>query len=147
LLSRAGKLQETEDFIAAMPFSPDVITWKTLLGACRSLNDVLRAERAFQNAVALDSQDSSLYVLMANIYAVSGMHKKAQATRELMSRRGVYKIPGVSWIEVNHQLAELNDQMKKATFQTQDMYCMTLSTKPRSICFVTTGYIPLNYYF
>ena len=45
---------------------------ETLLGACRWYNDIERAERAAENALKLDPQNASIYVLLSNIYSVAG---------------------------------------------------------------------------
>ena len=70
-LGRAGHLEEAENIIKEMK-EPDIITWTTLLGACRWYNDIERAERAAENALMLEPQSAYIYVLLANIYSVAG---------------------------------------------------------------------------
>jgi len=134
-LGRAGKLEEAEKFIETIPL-PDIITWKALLGACRIYNDIERAERIAQKAFSLDTKDCSTYVLLSNIYASKGRFQDVNKIRELMKQRGIKKIPGQTWIEINgkvhsflvhdkshestkeiyEELEKLNKQMKVAGY-------------------------------
>jgi pentatricopeptide repeat protein len=108
VLGRAGRLEDAENFITyymkELQIKPNIITWKTLLGACRTYMDIERAERAAQYLMDLDPKDASVYVLLSNIYAQSGNMNKAERLRVLMERRGVKKIPGVSTVEVNGKI-------------------------------------------
>ncbi len=45
LLGRAGRLQEAENMIKAMPCRPEVAAWGALLGACRIHGNVEMGER------------------------------------------------------------------------------------------------------
>src|SRR6185503_11146103 len=71
VLGRSGRLEEAENLINKME-SPDIITWKALLGACRLHNDVERAKRISENIIKLDPKDASTYVLLGNIYSSVG---------------------------------------------------------------------------
>ena len=99
-LGRAGYLEESENLIKTME-SPNAITWTALLGACRWNNDIERAERAAENALKLDPQNASVYVLLANIYAVAGRWDDEVKVRQRMKENGIKKIPGQTWIEIN----------------------------------------------
>ncbi len=105
VLGRAGRLQDAENFIAdymkKQQIEPNVITWMTLLGACRTYKDVERAERIAQNIMELDPRNASVYVLLSNIYAQSGNKAKSDELRILMDKKGIKKIPGVSTVDVN----------------------------------------------
>ena len=95
-LSRAGRLEEAENLIRTMK-QPNVVTWMALLGACRWNSDIERAERAAENALKLDPQDASVYVLLANIYAVAGRWDDEKEVRLRMERNGIKKIPGQTY--------------------------------------------------
>jgi pentatricopeptide repeat protein len=104
LLGRSGQLERAEQFIINQVPNPNLITWKTLLGACRTHGDVERAERVAQHALQLDPSDSSIYVLLFNIYAAAGRHDDAKRVRDLMRTEGVKKTPGISSISVKGKL-------------------------------------------
>jgi pentatricopeptide repeat protein len=110
VLGRAGRLEEAENFIIhymkKQQIEPNVVTWMTLLGACRIYMDVERAKRVAQHIIDLDPKNASVYVLLSNIYAQSGDMNKAEELRELMDKKGIKKIPGISTVEVNGKIYE-----------------------------------------
>jgi pentatricopeptide repeat protein len=53
-LTRAGRLEEAENFIKSMNAKPNTVTWMALLGGCRWNSDIERAERAVENIINLD---------------------------------------------------------------------------------------------
>ncbi|KAH6821120.1 hypothetical protein C2S53_019635 [Perilla frutescens var. hirtella] len=102
MLGRAGRLGEAFQVIEAMPFSPEAGIWGTLLGSCRIHGNVELAEVASHHLFRLDPQNSGYYVLLSNLHADSGTWDRADEIRNMMKERGVKKIPGFSWIEVNN---------------------------------------------
>jgi len=111
VLGRAGRLDEAEQFIETHISQPDAVTWKTLLGACRSHHDVARAEHVIERMHALAapvpanqgiiSLDAASRVLLANTYARAGRWDDSERVRQQMKNDGVRKVPGVSWITVD----------------------------------------------
>ncbi|XP_011096747.1 pentatricopeptide repeat-containing protein At4g21300 [Sesamum indicum] len=101
LFGRAGRLEEAFQVIGTMPFTPDAGIWGTLLGACRIHGNVELAELASEHLFQLDPQNSGYYVLLSNLHADSGTRVRAVQIRNLMKERGVQKVPGYSWVEVN----------------------------------------------
>ncbi|KAL0442366.1 UNVERIFIED_CONTAM: Pentatricopeptide repeat-containing protein [Sesamum latifolium] len=102
LFGRAGQLEEAFRVIETMPFTPDAGIWGTLLGACRIHGNVELAEVASEHLFQLDPQNSGYYVLLSNLHADSGTRMRADQIRNLMKERGVQKVPGYSWVEVNN---------------------------------------------
>ncbi|CBI31086.3 unnamed protein product, partial [Vitis vinifera] len=102
LFGRAGRLNEAFGMINSMPFSPDAGVWGTLLGACRLHGNVELAEVASRNLFDLDPQNSGYYVLLSNVHANAGQWESVLKIRSLMKERGVQKVPGCSWIDVNN---------------------------------------------
>eukprot|EP01018_Ginkgo_biloba_P015597 Gb_36168 [translate_table: standard] len=100
LLGRAGRLDEAEDLINCMPFEPDVLVWRTLLGACRIHGNEELGKRAAECVLELEPQSPSTYVLLSNIYAAAGRWNDVTKVRNMMKERGVRKEPGQSWIFV-----------------------------------------------
>ncbi|PRQ19895.1 putative tetratricopeptide-like helical domain-containing protein [Rosa chinensis] len=103
LLGRAGRLHEAFETIKSMPFSPGSGVWGTLLGACRVHGNIQLAEEASRHLFDLEPHNSGYYMLLANIYADAGQWENVRKVRNLMNERGVQKIPGYSWIEVNNK--------------------------------------------
>ncbi|CAM6085796.1 unnamed protein product [Calypogeia fissa] len=106
LLGRAGCLEEAMLLISDMPVVPNGVTWKALLGACRTHGNVELGELAAKELFLLEPNDPAAYVLLSNIYAAAGKWEKVSLVRTTMQRRGVRKEPGRSWIEVDNQIHE-----------------------------------------
>ncbi|KAG8652102.1 hypothetical protein MANES_06G051200v8 [Manihot esculenta] len=102
LFGRAGRLNEAFETIKSMPFSPDGGVWGTLLGACRLHGYSELAEVASGHLLDLDPENSGGYVLLSNIHADAGQWGSVRRIRSLMKERGVQKVPGYSWIEINN---------------------------------------------
>lgn len=73
----------------------------TLLGACHLRKDALRAERIGARLLEQYPQDAEIYVALGNTLAAAGQWEEAMKVRQLMDERGVKKIPGISWIEID----------------------------------------------
>ncbi|KAL5547146.1 hypothetical protein UlMin_006833 [Ulmus minor] len=102
LLGRAGLLGDAKKFIEKMPIRPDAMVWRTLLSVCTIHKNREIGEFAAHHLVELEPEDSATYVLLSNMYAVTGKWDLRDQTRKLMRERGVKKEPGRSWIEVNN---------------------------------------------
>ncbi|GAB4824917.1 Pentatricopeptide repeat-containing protein At2g42920, chloroplastic [Ancistrocladus abbreviatus] len=100
VLGQAGLLTEVEEFITSMPIEPDAIIWGSLLSACRKHGNVEMAKRAAKHARELDMNDSSGYILMANVYAASGQFESSVRQRISMKQHRILKERGCSSIEV-----------------------------------------------
>ncbi|KAJ4952726.1 hypothetical protein NE237_029558 [Protea cynaroides] len=101
IYSRAGHLEEAFDLIKTMPFEPDAMSWKSLLGGCWTHRNVKFGEIAAENLLRLDPNDTAGYILMFNLYSSSGKWEEAAHVRKLMADRGLKKDVGCSWISVN----------------------------------------------
>eukprot|EP01018_Ginkgo_biloba_P026283 Gb_21965 [translate_table: standard] len=104
LLGRAGHLEEAYDFITKMPCKPGASVWGALLGACRVHGNIELGELAAQHLCELEPQSSSSYVMLSNIYAVTGRWDDVARVRKMMTDRRVKKEPGCSWIEVKNRV-------------------------------------------
>eukprot|EP01018_Ginkgo_biloba_P013623 Gb_08394 [translate_table: standard] len=91
LLGRAGCLDEAHDFIRKMPFEPGVVTWRTLLGACRIHGDVVLAEHAAKRIFKLEPQDTPTWVLLSNVYAAACRWDDVSKVRKIMKDRGMIR--------------------------------------------------------
>jgi len=102
-LGRVGRLEEAERKAEGVG-QPDVVLWTSLLGACRLHKDVERAERIFPKALALEPKNTSLHVLMANIYAAAGRKKDLAHVRQNIKEHHLHKIPGRSWLSIQGEV-------------------------------------------
>lgn len=105
-LGKAGLLNEAVRLIITMPMSPDVATWGSLLSASRKHGNVEMASLASKHVKELDSKDSSAYVMMSNVLAMSGEYENAVEQRVLMRKMDVLKERGGSSIEIDGEVRE-----------------------------------------
>uniref|UniRef100_A0A0E0AA25 Pentacotripeptide-repeat region of PRORP domain-containing protein n=1 Tax=Oryza glumipatula TaxID=40148 RepID=A0A0E0AA25_9ORYZ len=107
MLDRAGRLDEAEELVAAMPAHPDALIWGSLLVACHAHGDVERAERVMLRRTTDADADAGDYVLMSNTYVSNGRHGKAVKVRRQIRRNEIDKVPGCSLIEIDGVVHEL----------------------------------------
>lgn len=101
LLARSGRIHESEAFIDQMElFKPDIVMWKTLLAACKNRGNIEVGKRVAENILKIDPSNSAAHVLLCSIYASAGDWKDVASLRSMMREKGVKKVPGQSWIEV-----------------------------------------------
>ncbi|KAF8414234.1 hypothetical protein HHK36_002234 [Tetracentron sinense] len=106
VLSRAGRLQEARKLIRNMPFAPDAIVWRALLGACRIYKNVELAEEAVVNLLELEPQVDGNYVLLSNIYSQAKRWEEVVNVRRVMRGRSIQKVPGSSSVEIDNAVHE-----------------------------------------
>jgi pentatricopeptide repeat protein len=104
ILGRLKGPQETLKFIRSMPFEADAVIWKTLLSICKIHHEIEVAELAASNVLRLDPDDSSVYILLSNVYAESEKWADVSRIRRLMRQGKLKKEPGCSWIEVQNEM-------------------------------------------
>lgn len=101
LLGRSGLLDEAHEMIKSMPTEPNCIVWGALLGGCRLHKNTDLAEYVLKQLIALEPSNSGNYVLLSNIYSANHKWDESEKIRSIMNEKGIQKIPGCSWIEVN----------------------------------------------
>ncbi|XP_020088418.1 pentatricopeptide repeat-containing protein At4g14820-like isoform X1 [Ananas comosus] len=101
LLGRAKLLAEADRFIKAMPVVPDVVIWRSLLFACRTVGEVKLAERAAERIMNLEPDKCGGHVLLSNVYATTSRWSEVNRVRRVMNKWRINKQPGCSFIEVN----------------------------------------------
>ncbi|KAA8523061.1 hypothetical protein F0562_009484 [Nyssa sinensis] len=102
LLGRAGLLDEAEELIEKIPNESNKIIvplYGALLSACRIYGAVDLGERVAKRLVEIESSDSSVHTLMANMYASADRWEDVTKVRMKMKALGVKKAPGCSSIE------------------------------------------------
>eukprot|EP01018_Ginkgo_biloba_P032183 Gb_07290 [translate_table: standard] len=104
LLGGAGHLYEAYDFINKMPIKSNVAAWASLLGAYRIHNNIELGEHVAECLLEADHANSAHYAVLSNIYAVAGRWDDGEKVRKMMKDRRVKKMPGCSWIEVDHKV-------------------------------------------
>jgi pentatricopeptide repeat protein len=100
LLGRAGELNKIEDFINKMPMKPNVLIWRTVLGACSRANgrNTELGQRAAEMLLELEPQNAVNYVLLSNMYASGTRWEDVAKARIAMRKAAVKKEAGCSWV-------------------------------------------------
>ncbi|KAL3839619.1 hypothetical protein ACJIZ3_024210 [Penstemon smallii] len=100
LLGRAGEFDKLENFINRMPIKPNVLIWRTVLGACGRVNGRVLdiGKRAAEMIMELEPQNAVNYVLVANMYASGGKWEGVAEARKAMKVAAVKKEAGCSWV-------------------------------------------------
>ncbi|KAH6762387.1 Tetratricopeptide repeat superfamily protein [Perilla frutescens var. hirtella] len=146
LLGRAGEFAKLEDFINRMPIEPNVLIWRTVLGACGRANGRLwdLGRRAAQMLRELEPQNAVNYVLLANMYASTQKWEHVAESRHAMKVAAAKKEAGCSWVTmkdgihvfisgdkshpetdaIHQKLAELREKMKAAGYTPQTNYAL-----------------------
>ncbi|XP_050374482.1 pentatricopeptide repeat-containing protein At2g03380, mitochondrial [Argentina anserina] len=101
LLARAGKLEETLDFIEKMPFRPDVSLFGAFLHGCGLYSRFDLGELAIKRMLELHPDEASYYVLMRNLYASDGRWSQVNQVLESMKHRGLSKSQAYSQVQMD----------------------------------------------
>ena len=104
LLGRSGQVDEAYHFIKQMPVGPNERVWGALLSACRVYSNMNVGLLAADQLFELNPEQSGYYVLLSNIYAKAGRWQDVTTIRSIMKSRGIKKMPGISNVELNHQI-------------------------------------------
>lgn len=104
LLGRSGHLDEAYELITNMPFAPNVVMWRTLLGACKVHKNVELGELVLKKIIELEPRHHGDYVLVSNIYAAVGRWEDVANIRRTMKKKGIIKVPGCSMIEIDGRI-------------------------------------------
>ncbi|KAL1531763.1 pentatricopeptide repeat-containing protein-like protein [Salvia divinorum] len=138
ILGRAGQLGRAKAFVQSMPIKPDAMIWRTFLSACTVHKSREFGEVAAKHLLELEPDHSATYVLMSNMYAVTGEWDHRDRTRLLMRDRGVKKEAGRSWIEVKNTVHAffVGDRLHPLADEIYD-YLDELTKKVAAI-----GYVP-----
>jgi pentatricopeptide repeat protein len=68
LLGRAGLVEEAKDLLCMMPLQPSLISWVTVLGACRNQADVVHGSCAAKHVFELDPNNTATTLMLETIY-------------------------------------------------------------------------------
>ncbi|KAJ9678053.1 hypothetical protein PVL29_022823 [Vitis rotundifolia] len=101
LFCRAGMVGHAHKFIQTMPIEPNVVLWRTLLGACKTHGYKDLGEHISRKILKLDPSSPENYVLVSNVYASQGRWSSVCQVRRLMKDKAPKKQHGWSSIEIN----------------------------------------------
>ncbi|KAL5709079.1 hypothetical protein ACHQM5_019805 [Ranunculus cassubicifolius] len=117
LFGRAGRFDQVKDVLEKMPRKPDGRVWNAVLGACKIHGNTELGRIAAEHLIDIEPESSGAYVLLSNIYAVTGKWESVEKVRHLMNERKVKKEQALSWIEVDNKVHSFSvfDQLHPLT--------------------------------
>ncbi|KAF3452456.1 hypothetical protein FNV43_RR02889 [Rhamnella rubrinervis] len=104
LFGRAGRLNETKEFIHKNDISHLSSVWKSFLSSCRIHKNIEMGKWVSEKLLHLEPFDEGSYVLLSNMCSTEHRWDEAAKLRSLMQQKGVNKPPGQSWIELKNQV-------------------------------------------
>lgn len=141
MFGRAGLLNEAYQHIQDIsPMKPTASVWTAMLGACKMHKNVDLGVIAAENLLAIEPQHPGNYVLLSNIFAMSGQMERVEMVRNEMIRKGLKKQVGYATIEVDQKtyLFSMGDKSHPETV-TIYKYVDELMERCREI-----GYTPVS---
>lgn len=103
LLSRAGQLKEAYNLVKNMPSTQNYSALCALLSACRVHGDTDIGEIIVKQMLKLEPDNSSLCLLVSNIFAERGKWDEVAQIRAITKDKGMKITPGYSLIELEKQ--------------------------------------------
>ncbi|KAK4774055.1 hypothetical protein SAY87_029074 [Trapa incisa] len=101
-LGRAGHMEEAWSVFVEMAeekhMGHSAEVWAALLNACRLNGDISKGEYVAKHLLELEPNNPGNYVIIRNFYAAIGRWDLVEETRILMSKRGIKKEAGGSWV-------------------------------------------------
>lgn len=101
MLGRSGRVDEALNLIQKSQLEGNADIWGALLGACKTYSNLEIAIYAGARVIESGCNNPGYYVQLSNILADFGRWEDVEVMRKLMRERGVKKVVGCSWIEVN----------------------------------------------
>ncbi|XP_058092704.1 putative pentatricopeptide repeat-containing protein At5g37570 [Magnolia sinica] len=108
MLGRAGRLEEAHKLVKSMGTGPHCGALGALLAACKMHGNIEIAEAVAEQLFMLEPENTGNYMLLSSIYALKERWEDAARVRAVMKDRGVSKLPGCSWIEVNSKTTKVH---------------------------------------
>ncbi|XP_020582502.1 pentatricopeptide repeat-containing protein At2g20540-like [Phalaenopsis equestris] len=124
LLGRMGLIEKAYEFVKTVKVEGHAGVWGALFNACRSQSNVGIGRIAAKELFKLEPENSGNYVILSNIYAGAHLWDGVREVRCFMREKGVAKIAGCSWIEVNNEVFEFVMWERGLDFLFEEMYAI-----------------------
>lgn len=143
LLGRAGFLDEALILIESMPVEPHGGVWGALLGASRTHMRLDLAKLAAQNIFQLEPSNATPYVVLSDIYSITGKRRDEEEMRLSKRLRGVKKNPGCSWITVKDKVKLfLSGDKSHVNFEEIETTLGMVVHDMKRLDYIDAGYLP-----
>ncbi|OWM83800.1 hypothetical protein CDL15_Pgr004231 [Punica granatum] len=102
LYGRTNQLEKAVDFMKTIPTDFDAVIWGAFLNACKLNGKLQLAREAEKRLLAIEGENGSRYVQLANLYAEHGDWAEMERIRRKMRGKEVKKLAGCSWVYVEN---------------------------------------------
>ncbi|XP_043700411.1 pentatricopeptide repeat-containing protein At5g15340, mitochondrial [Telopea speciosissima] len=123
LFGRAGRLEDALALVREMPIPPNEVVLGSLLASCSLHGKLQLGEHLLQELIQIDPCNADYHVLLSNMYTLAGRRDNADFLRQVLKKRGIRKVPGISSIHVNAQVHQFTSGDKSHP-RTQEIYSM-----------------------
>lgn len=124
ILARAGFLEEAHGLVRTMPVDPDAVIWRALLAGCRIHGNTQLGEFVIRKLLELEPNNGENYVLLSNMLARGQKWSEVGEVRNVMSRKGIGKVPGCSSIEIDNMVYEFVVMSRSDEGGMQEIFAM-----------------------
>ncbi|KAL6517205.1 hypothetical protein OROHE_017911 [Orobanche hederae] len=102
MLVRGGEFEKAKELVNRYVESNNVKVGllEALIGSYSSHGDLKMGADLAEKLRVLKPRDEMSYILLSNLYCISGLWERAESLRKEMVGRGVKKVSGCSWVEV-----------------------------------------------
>ncbi|XAR60440.1 hypothetical protein NMG60_11033822 [Bertholletia excelsa] len=102
MLGRAGMIKEAYQVIKSMPMKPNPVVIRSFIVACLNYGNIDLIDKHLKKYLLQIEPDlGANYVLAASVFSVSENWSAAAGLRVYMKDKGLKKVPGCSWVEMN----------------------------------------------
>lgn len=122
LLCRSGQLNAAILMLEKIPLTPSLVTWKTILSACRELGNVEIAKQAFQLAMRRDRNQAAVFALMSNVFADANMWEDLKKLEKMQVDMQAGRQGEKSWVEINGDMHGFVEGGETGPLEKESLY-------------------------
>ncbi|CAK8538994.1 unnamed protein product [Lathyrus sativus] len=123
ILCRAGKVKEAIDIVEKMSCGTTPDIWRSFISACARYGDLQATEIVATRIMERSPQTSLPYLVLAQVYQMSGRWESTVRVRKAMKNRGSKELIGYSWVGIkNHVYTFGSNQLQH--YGGKDIYML-----------------------
>ncbi|CAI8598484.1 unnamed protein product [Vicia faba] len=104
IVCRAGKVKEAIDIVEKMSCGTTPDIWRSIISACARYGDLQATEIVATKIMERSPQTSLPYLVLAQVYQMSGRWESTVRVRKAMQHRGSKELIGYSWVGIKNHL-------------------------------------------
>lgn len=102
LFGRAGLIEEAYETLRKMPMQPNSVILRSFMASCRNHGRCIHVDdNLMKLLIEIEPDIGANYILATNVSALSACWDDVARLRSNMTKKGLRKVPGRSWVEVS----------------------------------------------